>query len=337
MMDRLLPLAVALLPVLVFLASLVLLDSFKLVRLRTIIGMIVAGAGVAAVCYGINTGILAATRIDTSTLTRYVAPVIEETLKAALLLALIRANKVGFMVDAGIRGFAIGTGFAILENLHYVQMRPDAQFLVWVIRGFGTALMHGGATAIVGVAAKALLDRADRWRPVLTIPGLLLAILLHAVYNQFFMSPLISTLFILVALPLLTLLVFRQSENTTRDWLGSGFDIDRDVLEMITSGTLTANPIGQYLATLKDRFPPEAVADMLCLLRVHSELAIKAKGILLMKEAGFAVPRDPDIANRLEELRYLQKSIGPTGLLALRPFLKGSARDMWQLQFLIEE
>jgi len=334
MLDRILPLIVALLPVIVFLTSLVLLDSFKLVRLATVLWTILAGALVALLCYAVNTAVLATTRIETTTLTRYIAPVIEELSKAAFLLVLIRANKVGFMVDAAIRGFAIGTGFAILENLHYIQMRPDAHLLIWVIRGFGTALMHGGTTAIVGVAAKALLDRADRWSLSLTIPGLLLAIVLHAVYNHFFMSPLVSTLFILVALPLVTVVVFRQSENATRDWLGHGFDIDREVLGMITSGALAENPIGQYLHSLKDRFLPEAVADMLCLLRVHSELAIKAKGVLLMKEAGFDVPADPEAAASLEEMRFLHKSIGPTGLLALRPFLGGRARDLWQLNLL---
>jgi RsiW-degrading membrane proteinase PrsW (M82 family) len=337
MIKLLLPLAVALLPVLLFLVGLILLDSFKLVRSQTVVWTIAAGCAVAAACYGINVLLLQLTGISTAALTRYIAPVIEETAKASFLLYLIRGYRVGFMVDAAIRGFAIGTGFAILENLNYIQLRPDAHLLVWVIRGFGTALMHGGATAIVGITTKSLLDRSGRWRAFLAAPGLLLAIFLHGLYNHFFVTPLISTLLILILFPVIVSIVFRQSENTTREWLGTGFDTDREVLEMISSGVLADNPIGQYLHSLKDRFPSETVADMLCLLRVQSELAIKAKGMLLMKEAGFGVPRDPEAASQLNELHYLRKSIGQTGLLALRPFLRTRSTDLWQLQLLQQE
>jgi hypothetical protein len=72
-------------------------------------------------------------------------------------------------------------------------------------------------------------------------------------------------------------------------------------------------------------------------LRVQSELAIKAKGMLLMKEAGFGVPRDPEAASQLKELHYLRRSIGQTGLLALRPFLNSRSTDQWQLQLLQHE
>jgi hypothetical protein len=37
---------------------------------------------------------------------------------------------------------------------------------------------------------------------------------------------------------------------------------------------------------------------------------------------------------KLTELRYLEKSIGKTGLIALHPFLHTSTRDRWQLTVL---
>jgi hypothetical protein len=76
---------------------------------------------------------------------------------------------------------------------------------------------------------------------------------------------------------------------------------------------------------------------MMCLLRLRGELAIRAKGILLMREAGFAAAPDPAVKVKFAELRYLEKSIGRTGLLALRPFLHTSTRDLWQLNMLTEQ
>ena len=73
---------------------------------------------------------------------------------------------------------------------------------------------------------------------------------------------------------------------------------------------------------------------MMCLLRLRAELAIRAKGVLMMREAGFDAAADPTVKDKLEELRYLEKSIGKTGLRALQPFLHASTRDLWQLAVL---
>jgi hypothetical protein len=73
---------------------------------------------------------------------------------------------------------------------------------------------------------------------------------------------------------------------------------------------------------------------MMCLLRLRAELAIRAKGVLMMREAGFEPAPDSTVKGKLEELRYLEKNIGRTGLLALDPFLHTGTRELWQLTVL---
>jgi hypothetical protein len=131
-------------------------------------------------------------------------------------------------------------------------------------------------------------------------------------------------------------LVFRYSEQSTREWLGVGFDTDQALLQMLTSGVLLENKVGQYLASLQDRFPGEVVADLLCLLRIHVELSINAKGLLLMREAGFEPGPDPEVRAKLTELQFLHKSVGKTGLLALHPFMHTSSRSLWELHMLAQ-
>jgi hypothetical protein len=70
------------------------------------------------------------------------------------------------------------------------------------------------------------------------------------------------------------------------------------------------------------------------LLRLRLELSIKAKGLLLLREAGFSPSPDPDIERAFEELEYLEKSIGRIGMLAIKPFVSAADRDLWQLQML---
>jgi hypothetical protein len=58
--------------------------------------------------------------------------------------------------------------------------------------------------------------------------------------------------------------------------------------------------------------------------------------LLLMRENGFDVPLDDETRAKLEELRYLEKSIGRAGMLALQPVLPMSQKELWQLQMLGE-
>jgi hypothetical protein len=67
----------------------------------------------------------------------------------------------------------------------------------------------------------------------------------------------------LVAFPLLFTAVFRASEAATHDWLGVGFDTDQELLMAIKSGKLSTTRVGEYLATLRGRFEPIVMVDML--------------------------------------------------------------------------
>ena len=145
--------ALAFLPVACLLAVLMALDSYKLVRLRAVLAVVLAGMIAAAIAYAINGALLE--RVSLATYVRYVAPPIEEALKALVIVALLRTHRIGFLVDAAICGFAVGTGFALVENLAYLTLQPSAALGSWVVRGFGTAIMHGGASAILAVTALA--------------------------------------------------------------------------------------------------------------------------------------------------------------------------------------
>jgi len=130
--------------------------------------------------------------------------------------------------------------------------------------------------------------------------------------------------------------VFERSERATREWVGEGLDLDVELLNLVTSPDFGRTRLGKYLGQLKQRLPGPVVADMFCLLRVELELAIRAKGMLMAREAGLDLPVDPDVKARLQELRFLQGSIGPTGLLALKPLRVTSDRDDWHT-YLLEQ
>ncbi len=332
--DLLLHALLGLLPVCCFLAALIFLDSYKLVPMRWILGTIGLGCIAGILSYPLNVGARELLDIEFVTLTRYVAPFIEEALKGLIIVFLIRRNRIGFPVDAAIFGFAVGAGFAIFENLYYLQAVPDMRMGTWIVRGFGTAIMHGGATAIFAIVTRTLMGQHPTKGGTLIVPGMLVAIIAHSVYNHFFLMPIVNTLIVFASLPILFTVVFQQSERAVSEWLGVGFDADAEVIELINSGEFSASHIGEYLHSLTEKFEGPVVVDMLCYLRLHKELAMRAKGLLMLREQGFDDKPGEETRAKLEELKYLVASIGPTGLRAIKPFLRMSRKDLWQFYML---
>jgi len=322
---------VGLLPVVIFLVILVYMDSYKLVSLKSVLTVIVLGGLTALVAMYANGWLLGLLDMSLTPYSRYVSPVLEESLKALVIVYLFRSSRICFLVDSAIMGFAVGAGFALVENFHYLQVYPTADFAVWIVRGFGTAIMHGGVTAMFAIMSQALTERQMKINPLFYLPGLGVAILLHSVFNHFLVAPVLQTLGTLLILPQLLQWVFRRSSKALHEWLELDFDADAELIEMIESGQFSETKIGEFLEDLREKFEGPIVVDMLCYLRVYTELAIRAKAALMARENGIELPVGERTREKFEELRYLEKSIGKTGCLAMNPFLQIERKDLWQM------
>jgi RsiW-degrading membrane proteinase PrsW (M82 family) len=326
--------AIALIPVVAFLAMLWLMDSFRLVRPASVFAAIAYGVVAAAVVLWFHEWLIGVGHVPTATLSRYVAPITEETAKALLIVVLVATARVGFLVDAAVLGFAVGTGFALFENLSYLQTLPDAPLTLWLVRGLGTAMLQGATTAIVAMLSKSYADRFRDRLALAFLPGWAAAVVIHSTFNHRLLPAVAQTLVVLVVLPLLMLWIFSRSERSTREWIGAGLDLDIQLLSLVASETFVVTQFGKYLQELRARMPGPVVADMFCLLRLELELSVQAKAMLLARQAGVDVPVDEDLAASLEERRYLQQSIGTVGLLALKPLQVTSYRDTWHRRLL---
>jgi len=322
---------VGLLPVLILLVILVYMDSYKLVSLKSVLVVIVLGGLTALVAMFINGWLLGTLDMSIKPYSRYVSPVVEECLKALVIVYLFRSNRIGFLVDSAIMGFAVGAGFALVENFQYLQMYSTASFGVWIVRGFGTAIMHGGVVAMFAIMSQALTERQMKINPLYYLPGLAVAIFLHSIFNHFLVAPVLQTIGTLFILPPLLQLVFQRSSKALHDWLELDFDADADLIEMIESGQFSESKIGCFLEDLRGKFEGPVLVDMLCYLRVYTELAIRAKAALIARENGLELPVGERTREKFEELHFLEESIGKTGCLAMRPFLQIERKDLWQM------
>jgi len=329
-------LVLAFVPVLLFVIGLQVMDSFKLVHRSAVLAAIAAGAGVALVCVALHAWLEPALAVSAATFSRYVAPITEETLKAAFIGLLIARRRVGFLVDAAVQGFAVGAGFALVENVTYLNALGGAPLVLWIVRGLGTAMLHGATTTIFAIVARTFADRHPDRVLASFAPGLAAAIAVHSAFNHVPLPPVAMTLLLLIALPVLVLAVFQHSEAATREWVVAGLDLDVELLQLVASDAFGFTRFGQYLRRLREQFAPAVVMDMFCLLRLQLELSVQATARLMAREAGLDVPVDADLPSALAELAYLEHAIGRTGLLALKPLQVTSHRDDWH-KFLLTQ
>ena len=343
--------ATSLLPVFIFLLLLIYFDSYKLVKMQTVLATIAYGGLAAVGCYFVNKFLINELDINLKSYSRYFAPIIEESFKVSLIVIFILKKKIGFMIDAMIYGFAVGAGFSLVENIYYLGAIEHSSIFLWIIRGFGTAVMHGGTVAIFSILSKNLFDMADDINLIkrfntqlpkfsfitnilLILPGLLAAILIHSFFNHLLIPVIALTLLQLIILPSLTAFIFYRSEMALKNWMEEGLDNEVRLLEQIDDGVFSESNAGKYLTSLEEKFSGIIIADMLCLIKVHLELSIKAKGVLLMKKVGLPVIIEDEVKEKFEELKYLEKSIGKTGKLAVAPIFSRSTKDLWQLYML---
>ena len=81
----------------------------------------------------------------------------------------------------------------------------------------------------------------------------MLATVLHSAFNHFFIAPTVTTVLILVVLPAFFVGVFHFSEARTREWLGTGFDTDAELLATITAWRAMSIPLARIDSSSRRR------------------------------------------------------------------------------------
>ena len=328
---------IAFLPVMILVTALYRLDSHRLLGTRFIGLAFLGGAAATIVCWWINGWLLKATGVDFLYFARYVAPVVEESVKAAIVVYLFRSNRIGFLIDAGIIGFTIGAGFSMAENFHYLGHASDAHYGVWIVRGLGTAIMHGGATALFAIVSEVMTERHSKMNLLFYVPGLIVAILLHSVFNHFPVSPVLSTVFTLLTLPTILFLLFERNEATIHRFLETDFAAHRRVLDQIRNGSYSGCEAGRFLRDMKDKLAAPVAQEMIDYFCLHTELILSAERILLAREQAVEVGIGAEIQEKLKRMHALESHIGRAGMHTLRKQLQFSAKDMWEIHLLDQE
>jgi RsiW-degrading membrane proteinase PrsW (M82 family) len=321
---------VALVPALAFLIALEQLDSFRLVSLKATCTALAAGAVIAVACYFINAQLMDTLSVNVTDYMLFDSAVVEETMKACFVILLFLQRRIAFLVDAAIMGLAVGTGFAMVENVYYLQAFHDAALGLWIVRGFGTAIMHGGATAIFAVLAQSWTERHTRDSALAYIVGLVYAITLHALFNRLLAAPMVATAAVMTLIPMVLFQVFSKSEHRIHDWVTHDRHEHLALLGTMNA-TYLASPRGRFITDIVARFEGTEAEDILAYMRVHTELVVRAEDLLLARSEGKSAVTTAEDRDRLHNLHTLEKKIGRMAMLALWPHLHFSRQEMAEL------
>lgn len=317
--------AVSIIPIFLYLAVLIALDSFSLVKWRRLIIAVICGIASCMAAFLFFKHLPVPLMADA-----WLVPMLEEFLKAIVILVFIKMKKVAFVIDATLYGAAVGGGFALLENILYVCFNPEMLISTALFRGLGTAIMHMGLTATSSIILLMLTNRKIN-SFIAYIPAILPSILLHILFNRFLIEPLIMLALDLAIFTTVFYFLFSQNQKSIYRWLETTVESDSHLLAAMKRGEFSLTPSGQYLLSLKEQFKPDVFFDMYCYVKVYLELSLIAKRNLMLSEAGIDPPKDESYNDNISEFNALRRRIGKTGLLALLPIVKVKDTDKWMI------
>jgi len=336
--DLLLKALIAMAPVLILLLVFDRLDVFNLIPMRDIAVLTLAGAAIALFCYFANLSVMDGFPIGFTAYSRYVAPIIEETMKAAPIIFLFARNRLGFKLDAAIAGFAVGAGFSMAENLWYLVSLDQTNITDWLVRGFGTAIMHGAATALFAVIShewseKQAEGEATRYsfQPLLFAPGLLAAMVVHSIFNHFPAQPLIAMVLTLLLAPMTLFLTLARSERATRAWLAADAAAHRQLLEDIRAGRFSESKAGSALREQLGELRTVNAEEVMAYVELKLELVLRAEELILATHEGAAPAGGETDRDKFERMDFLEQRLGKAVVAAVGSRIGFTRNDLYEL------
>jgi len=328
----------ALVPVLLLLAVFSWLDAFRLMNFKEILLLLFLGGVAAVASYPVSGAFIDTLPIGFSNYSRFVAPWIEEAIKGAVIIMLFWFNRVGYKLDAVITGFAIGAGFSVIENIIYLTRFPDYGAGTWLVRGLGTAVMHGATLAILAAVAHELAERESResagefnFNLLWFLPGFLIAVALHTLFNQLPDRPMLAMMGAALFTPLAILAIFHFGTAEAGRWLAAECKEHKAQLDALRAGKWPKGQAARRIEALCRRLEPEMVKRVKRYWELQAWLVVQAEETLMEEASGDADFDVAEVRAAFDEMAGLRRAMGKSIFSALKALLPFSRNDYWEV------
>lgn len=262
-------------------------------------------------------------------------PFVEEVFKSLILIYLVRRANFTYFVDGAIYGFAAGIGFAVIENLRYIQLFPDQALLLVLSRDFSTALMHGTATALTGIAlGRFRLARGSSGLPSLLL-GWLGAMTVHYTFNNVALSTLDSTLttWILLAIGLGGVVLvtatilwgLRDEKKWLKEELGEKLHVSEEEATIVQH----MGDLEDLLAPIEKRFGKDKAKQVANFLHLEAQLGLKQEAEDKTADPKMREELAAQIARSEQELDRERRNVGVYVMSYVRAIMPQTDWSLW--------
>ncbi|MEB2287944.1 MAG: PrsW family glutamic-type intramembrane protease [Anaerolineae bacterium] len=327
-----LSIAISILIPLAFMLGIWMLEIYAQSRMRTMALAMAWGVVVFIVASVFHDRLLAWGALNFEQVATLSAPVIEELLKALLIVALASHLALTYTVDGTAYGFAIGTGFGMAENLDYVISNPDRALPIALSRVLSVSLMHAYTTGLVGTAAGSSLFLTRRAQLLRVGVSVAVAMILHAAFNWLVLD--------MEGLPaLVAALAIGLSGTAVIVWLiQHSLALERrsllaELAEVTSTGEAVASANPQQIAQILTRY--RGTIDRGRADQIRQYVTLQARLGMLLRSAAVNQRADVfsylagEIARTEQQLGALRSAMGLYTLIWLRTVLPSEESRLW--------
>lgn len=318
---------------LLFLLALNKFDLYKTGQIKFNVATLISGLVAYEIAAQINPAMVNAGWVTWDQVIRITAPIIEELLKALILIYLVQRADFNYVVDGALYGFGAGIGFAIIENFEYVTGNPEIALSVALARVFSTNLVHATASGLIGTALA--YRRGDAtWRGwAVVLGGYVISILIHMIFNTMVSAGAFLVVAIIFGLTGMGLIwyVIKRGLNIQKEWVAEKLNMTDRVTRQESKVVSNIEAINEVLSPVEKRFGSKMASLVRNLIYKQAEMGIKRK---LLETAANETRRN-DINKIIQDLSMetneLRKQIGPYCMMMVRSVYLDNDLQIWNL------
>lgn len=308
-------------------------DLHKTVKFNRNIITLVCGIIAYLLAAQINPAMVNSGWVTWDQVTRITAPIVEELLKSIILIYLVSRADFNYVVDGALYGFGAGIGFAIIENVEYVQGNIEIALTVAVLRVFSTNLMHATGSGLIGTALAFYRGNKIKSQGLLAIlGGYVLAMVFHGVFNTMVNAGALVTFAIAYGVfgAFIIWVVIRRGMNTQKEWVGEKLGAeDRVTKEEMRAATNIDKIVDTLIKPFQEQFGDAKVPFVREMLYKQIEIGIKRK---LLESTPSPTKRQEieTIINTLAtEMDKLRRQIGTYHMMFVRTVYLDQDYRVW--------
>jgi hypothetical protein len=268
------------------------------------------------------------------TVLQFIAPFEEEILKGLILIYLIRRPQFTYFVDGAIYGFAVGIGFAVVENYDYVLGTTTGALDVAIGRVISTNLIHATGSAIVGIAAGLARFSRGSGRILRVVVGLILAILLHTGFNNLVTRVESGWLLVYAAVVGITGVgaiwaSIRRGLAEEKAWIEETLGMADRVTASEAAVVHRISDLDAILEPLAMRFGEEKASQIEEFLFMQARLGILRKTLEKLPDESLLEATRAEIAQIQQEMDAARRSVGSITMMYLRSIFPETDISLW--------